>query len=833
MPKKRQYGGIIGATPQTAMPINPFIKPLFGGSQSGLGGNPAGTPPGQASAQTQGNAYYNQMANAYAARGDAGSAALAKGMTSPLSESEANLAKQASWNRAKRGAAMEGELEGIKQGAAQGAAGGRGEGAGSPHPARPIVGDSSIGGREFALEHGGPNYGSSILGGHFGHGKLRSVVTGGYGASPAREGRIGYRGALKEKGLTGLAAHYARQRDTMQSKTAQKAIDPVTGMSYTPTDKEIDAQLAMIGDKYGPREQAMLRDYYTAGRTGDFAKQKAAADAIQARKAEINKPKPLPIAPTNTGGQNPNGIPVDDALNKVAGLASGGNAEQIQPYIVNEKGEEAWQPKGEEPQLIPGKEKMVLFPKDGKVIPHGRTMQMAKKGQVKMPENRESGGQTKGLSQRKTYAQRKEAARQASLKAFNKALAEKLTPDDINALRASLNKGENFPTGNLATPKASSPFLAGIGSVPVQPSEEYLSPIDALMSLNPDFKDSLAAYAEMGGQLPESYLRDWAATQFEDNVQPVEQQEQEEAEQDEPLPLEVPPASPEEMEALAKEQSTPPPVVPAPMPVMKQTGWSKGEQPALIGEAMKPSPQVQKPTSIYTPEEEALLAQGANMTARGLSEMGPRGVKFATGGGIDETGKAFGPNVVSQPQKPVTIRPGKVKDEQGDVGTRLAKEKENKKFMKRWESDLASDKAPETEKEFKKPLNLQDGGQVVKTPVPFEYMEPKVSPSSVVPNPSEKYRFGQNVSPYDREHKKLIDSILKGEGNMRLAPLAPGDSDTWYVNRPHLPRDKEHTFRKPEALNEAIQQQAEMEQYAQQAMAARNQRRGRTAKYAK
>ena len=300
---------------------------------------------------------------------------------------------------------------------------------------------------------------------------------------------------------------------------------------------------------------------------------------------------------------------------------------------------------------------MVLFPKDGKVIPHGRTMQMAKKGQVKMPENRESGGIIEG-------------AKKAFMRTpFGEFFPSKEEQDEREAQR-NLNPpplGEiwDYIPENIRE-RVKRRFMG-------TPAQKFLFP-------------------EMGKRLPAKesdwYAADAAEKEAIDNAIQEEVAKETAIQNAQEAIADVPPASPEEMEALAKEQSTPPPVAPAPMPVMKQTGWSKGEQPALIGEAMKPSPQVQKPTSIYTPEEEALLAQGANMTARGLSEMGPRGVKFATGGGIDETGKAFGPNVVSQPQKPVTIRPGKVKDEQGDVGTRLAKEKENREFMKRWENDL-------------------------------------------------------------------------------------------------------------------------------------------------
>lgn len=54
----------------------------------------------------------------------------------------------------------------------------------------------------------------------------------------------------------------------------------------------------------------------------------------------------------------------------------GGPTKKIQPYIVNEEGVEAYQPKGGDPMLIPGGMQLFIPPKDGKIINHRDTMKM-------------------------------------------------------------------------------------------------------------------------------------------------------------------------------------------------------------------------------------------------------------------------------------------------------------------------------------------------------------------------------------------------------------------------------------------------------------------------
>lgn len=70
------------------------------------------------------------------------------------------------------------------------------------------------------------------------------------------------------------------------------------------------------------------------------------------------------------------GIMPDDEDN-IKKEAKGGPV-KVQPYIVNEKGMESYQPKGGDPMLIPGGEQTFFPPVDGKIIPHDKTMEMMK-----------------------------------------------------------------------------------------------------------------------------------------------------------------------------------------------------------------------------------------------------------------------------------------------------------------------------------------------------------------------------------------------------------------------------------------------------------------------
>ncbi len=76
-----------------------------------------------------------------------------------------------------------------------------------------------------------------------------------------------------------------------------------------------------------------------------------------------------------------------------AALKKGGPEAAVHPYEVNEKGTEAVKYDGTPmPQMIPGGDHVTTFPQSGRVIPHGRTMQLMKQGKVAMPEHRAEGG---------------------------------------------------------------------------------------------------------------------------------------------------------------------------------------------------------------------------------------------------------------------------------------------------------------------------------------------------------------------------------------------------------------------------------------------------------
>jgi hypothetical protein len=132
----------------------------------------------------------------------------------------------------------------------------------------------------------------------------------------------------------GLAKFYQDQNRLSLEKGARGAPDPVGGLSQTPTEKEINAQIDMFNQRGDFDQGALMSDYYNAKRSGDPAALAAAAAAVQDYKHKLNATR-----------------------------------EQEHPYIVNEKGTEAFQPKGGMPELIPGGKHVATFPSDGKVIP--------------------------------------------------------------------------------------------------------------------------------------------------------------------------------------------------------------------------------------------------------------------------------------------------------------------------------------------------------------------------------------------------------------------------------------------------------------------------------
>lgn len=784
MPKKRQLGGIIGSTPQLSSPIQSVGGPTW------MGSAPAPLSP-----------LSQRMIN------DAGSFEAAK------QQAGANQPKNTSFD--------------MKVGSFQ---------------PRFLERGGSAKGSLFPVQDAGDGKGMGVIGGGS-QGQLRSVITGGYGAAPAMPGRIGYRGTLKERNPGGLAEFYAKQNALGQSRAARQGVDPVTRMSYTPTDREIQSQLDMVGSKYGPAEREMLNNYYQAGRTGDFAARDKAAQSILNKREELSKP--IPVAPTNTGGQNPTGGTVAQAMGKLAEfggptpqnhMAEGGETNAIKPYIVNEKGEEAWKPDGEKPQLIPGKEKMVLFPKDGKVIPHGRTMEMAKKGQVEMPKHAEKGDDDARASLKPALQLR--ARQQAEKDAREKRLRMEYLKNELEAYQRGIVGDEPYSTLFRAAPIMSD-----------EQYEELLKEYNDLSGLPP----------KPAPQLGFGDLKQMEA--LESAAQPS---------------LEVPPASTEEMAAQTNQaisefklgQEMPKSL--GPTPTNGPNDWEASAQPKLLGEVLTkaaPSPEQIKAQQGYTPEEQALLAQGQEMTSRGISEMGPTGVKFASGGGIDN-GRAFGPNVV-QEQKPVTIRPGKVKDELGDVGARLAKQKEEKEFMKRWENDENMGRTSQMAQK------REDGGNVKGVKAELSDWEKARAERALglgidpddpmltygpVENGIYKTISGKlydashpllskiNGDPYPASHKGFTspnDQFLRSKYKWAEANLkTPDEWKSLYLNDPNIKNvapsareaftiDSRGDALDPLSIIEAKRQQAAMEKFAKEAMAARNARRGRTKSFAK
>lgn len=66
----------------------------------------------------------------------------------------------------------------------------------------------------------------------------------------------------------------------------------------------------------------------------------------------------------------------DQAYQRIFGRAKGGDVDKVQPYIINEKGTEAFQPKGGSPVPIPGGKQLFIPSQDGKIIPHAETMKL-------------------------------------------------------------------------------------------------------------------------------------------------------------------------------------------------------------------------------------------------------------------------------------------------------------------------------------------------------------------------------------------------------------------------------------------------------------------------
>lgn len=163
---------------------------------------------------------------------------------------------------------------------------------------------------------------------------------------------------------SGLAQFYQNQARLGLENAAKQAVDPISGLSQTPTQAEINAQLQMLQSKpeefpgFSGFDQALLMaDYYNAKQSGDPRALEAASAAVSDYKNKLN------------------------ALRAQKIRGEGGN-----PYVVNEEGTEAFKPKGGPPQAIPGGGPQVTsFPTDGKIIPAGRTAQLMQQGKVAPP----------------------------------------------------------------------------------------------------------------------------------------------------------------------------------------------------------------------------------------------------------------------------------------------------------------------------------------------------------------------------------------------------------------------------------------------------------------
>lgn len=165
---------------------------------------------------------------------------------------------------------------------------------------------------------------------------------------------------------SGLARYYEDQSRLKFENAGRGNVDPVSGLSQTPTEAEINAQLAMLNSKpdegipgYSGFDQALIMaDYFDAKRSGDPAALAAATAEVMDFKNKLN------------------------ALRADKIKAAGGT-----PYVVNEKGTESFAPAdGGKPTAIPGGEHVTSFTEDGEVIPAGRTSSLIRSGRIDGPD---------------------------------------------------------------------------------------------------------------------------------------------------------------------------------------------------------------------------------------------------------------------------------------------------------------------------------------------------------------------------------------------------------------------------------------------------------------
>ncbi len=136
------------------------------------------------------------------------------------------------------------------------------------------------------------------------------------GTRPHRDTRA----PMSKAGRTGGLAKFASdQRRLMMEKAGRGARDPVSGMSQTPRDAEINAQLAALAAKptefpgFGGFEEAMLMsDYYNAKKSGNPDALLEATSAVQDYKNKLHamrQQKAVMTAPLSQTDENPMGTP--------------------------------------------------------------------------------------------------------------------------------------------------------------------------------------------------------------------------------------------------------------------------------------------------------------------------------------------------------------------------------------------------------------------------------------------------------------------------------------------------------------------------------------------
>lgn len=176
---------------------------------------------------------------------------------------------------------------------------------------------------------------------------------------------------------------------------------------------------------------------------------------------EENSPNLTSLAPPGKLDKHFNNF--KEMQSKVQWRRRGGPV-SAQPYIVNEEGVEAYQPKGGDPQLIGGPQQVFFPPQDGKIIPHRKTVRMMESGLIpgasslQGPKYRARGGPVAAsghdpaMQWYMANAQAAQAPRQESyqdLYARGRGLGLNMTnaPKTVRGLRRFLDMGQNTVDG--------------------------------------------------------------------------------------------------------------------------------------------------------------------------------------------------------------------------------------------------------------------------------------------------------------------------------------------------------------------------------------------------